>query len=143
MPTDLRELALKRPLPPGGSVAPYTRRHMTSAGLLLTAAMTTEICGCLGPVWHLSVSLQQPGVSMVDGEVFCHMVARKMLEEVGRPERELWWWNTDALVGHLRVHLTNGELLRQGPVEAELPDDHDEPGVWLDRNSPLSGGMSI
>ena len=140
MAEDLRHIALSRPLPPGGDTRPYTRQTRASGGRVVTACLTTEICGCLGPVWHCSVSTQLPGVRLLADEPFAHGIARNMLRAVGTPNRELWWWNPEALVGHLRVHLTNGELLRMGLVEAELPDDHDEPGVWLDRDTPIDFG---
>jgi hypothetical protein len=134
---DARALALAHPLPPGGDTRPYVTRARLPDGRVTTACLTTEVCGCLGPVWHVSVSTQQPGVELLDDEHLAHLVAHKMLAEVGVPERELWWWNPEAKVGHLRVHLTNGERLQMGPGVEELPDDHEEPGVWLERNAPI------
>ena len=140
---DARQYALAHPLPPGGDATRYRSRAQTSDGLILTSCLTTEVCGCLGPVWHVSVSLQRPGIAMLGdpGSVYLvHKVAHNMLDGVGRPEQEMWWWHAEVKVGHLRVHLTNAERLLMGPGIEELPDDHDEPGEWLDRNAPIAVG---
>lgn len=38
----------------------------------------------------------------------------RLIRGVGCPDREWWWWNPDALVGHLRVPVTVAE-------NAEIP----------------------
>lgn len=40
--------------------------------------------------------------------VICEREAVKLLRGVGG-DREWWWWNPDALIGHLRVAVTVAE----------------------------------
>lgn len=59
-------------------------------------------------MWHASVSLQQRGAFLrAPGRL--ERLATRQLAQVGG-DREWWWWNPRALVGHLRVSVTAAEL---------------------------------
>jgi hypothetical protein len=59
------------------------------------------------PVWHVSVSAWSGGKRSSQPKL-CEREAVKLLRGVGG-EREWWFWNADALVGHLRVSVTEAE----------------------------------
>lgn len=80
------------------------------------------------PVWHLSASVwtadlryqvRSPGVAERN--------ATALLDGVGN-EREWWYWNPTAAVGHLRVGLTDEEvpLLPQSPAENDAGESGPE-----------------
>ena len=60
------------------------------------------------PVWHLSVSVWSGGkqVSVPD---LAEKEAVRWLRGVGG-DREWWIWNEGALIGHLRVGVTEAEF---------------------------------
>lgn len=85
------------------------------------------------PVWHVSVSLRSGG-RVVKLEGIAEGVAVRELVGVGSPEREWWWWNQDAGVGHLRVPVTMAEF---GRVPAGVAvDDAGETGPERPRTRP-------
>jgi hypothetical protein len=59
------------------------------------------------PVWHVSVSAWS-GEKMSSQPKVCEREAVKLLRGVGG-DREWWFWNPAALVGHLRVAVTEAE----------------------------------
>lgn len=59
-------------------------------------------------MWHVSVSAWSRREARSAQPVICEREAVKLLRGVGG-EREWWWWNPDALVGHLRVAVTDEE----------------------------------
>jgi hypothetical protein len=64
------------------------------------------------PVWHVSISAWSGGKRSSQPKL-CEREAVRLLRGVGG-DREWWHWNPDALIGHLRVGLTEAEY-------AELP----------------------
>jgi hypothetical protein len=78
------------------------------------------------PVWHVSVSAWSRRTEQrQDVPQVCERDAVRLLRGVGSA-REWWWWNPEALIGHLRVGVTEAEF-------AELPqmqaiDDAGETG---------------
>lgn len=59
------------------------------------------------PVWHVSVSAWS-GAARSSQPKLCEREAVKLLRGVGG-DREWWWHNPDALIGHLRVNVTGDE----------------------------------
>lgn len=83
------------------------------------------------PVWHASVSLQSSRGRRRDAEHDLKRHAIRALAGVGG-DREWWYWNPVALVGHLRVALTPAEYEAMptwcGPI-----DDAGESGPERER----------
>lgn len=65
------------------------------------------------PVWHASVSLQSAG-TFLRSPARLERAAVQMLRSVGG-NREWWFWNPRAAVGHLRVAVTTEEYTRIPP----------------------------
>jgi len=61
------------------------------------------------PVWHVSVSAWSRRGERSVQPAICEREAVKLLRGVGG-DREWWTWNPDALVGHLRVGVTEAEF---------------------------------
>lgn len=59
------------------------------------------------PVWHVSVSVWS-GARQVSVPAVAEKEAVRWLRGVGN-DREWWVWNDAALVGHLRVGVTDAE----------------------------------
>ena len=60
------------------------------------------------PVWHLSVSVWSRRGELVSVPALAEKEAIRCLRGVGG-DREWWFWNEDALIGHLRVAVTPAE----------------------------------
>jgi len=60
------------------------------------------------PVWHASVSLQHPRRGRLNSPGEAERYAVEAIAGVGG-DREWWYWNPGARVGHLRVGLTADE----------------------------------
>jgi hypothetical protein len=60
------------------------------------------------PVWHVSVSAWSRREVRQDQPGICERAAVKLLRGVGG-DREWWLWNPGALIGHLRVAVTDAE----------------------------------
>lgn len=60
------------------------------------------------PVWHASVSLQSGG-AFLRSPGRLERMAVALLRGVGG-DREWWFWNPKAMVGHLRVAVTPEEF---------------------------------
>jgi hypothetical protein len=60
------------------------------------------------PVWHVSVSAWARRGERTNSPVLCEREAIRLLRGVGG-DREWWTYNSDALVGHLRVGVTGAE----------------------------------
>ena len=67
-------------------------------------------------MWHASLSLRSGG-SLLRSPGSLGRAAVSLLAGVGG-DREWWWWNPTARVGHLRVGLTAAEaaLVPAGPA---------------------------
>lgn len=59
------------------------------------------------PVWHVSVSAWS-GAKRSSQPKLCEREAVKLLRRVGG-DREWWYYNPSALIGHLRVNVTEEE----------------------------------
>ncbi len=73
------------------------------------------------PVWHASVSIQNPSSGPIHAPHESEMVAIRLLDGVGRDDGE-WWVFSEGRVGHLRVGITKAEL--------EV--------IWPDGDAPLA-----
>ena len=60
------------------------------------------------PVWHVSTSIQEPGVRMLVTPERCERTAVELLAGVGG-DVEWWYWNSYRRIGHLRVAVTADE----------------------------------
>ncbi len=78
-------------------------------------------------MWHVSVSAwSRRTEARQDVPQVCEKDAVRLLRGVGG-EREWWFWNTAALIGHLRVALTPEEAATLPPW-CEPTDDAGESG---------------
>jgi hypothetical protein len=62
-------------------------------------------------VWHVSVSAWSRREAKSAQPAICEREAIRCLRGAGG-DREWWFWNPDALVGHLRVGVTEAEAGR-------------------------------
>lgn len=96
-----------------------------------------------GPVWHASVSLQNPEDGYktwgAGAQQIVEAAAVELCRGVGRRDGE-WWLFSEAGVGHLRVGLTDHEIeARWGsggppPATADAGDSGDYRARTLTRN---------
>jgi hypothetical protein len=77
------------------------------------------------PVWHVSVSAWSRREERTNSPSICERAAITLLKGVGG-DREWWWFNPAALVGHFRVGVTEAELATMPPGQAV--DDAGETG---------------
>ena len=63
------------------------------------------------PVWHVSMTAWSKQQTLVSVPDLLERQAIRLLVGVGN-DREWWYWNERARVGHLRVGVTDGEALR-------------------------------
>ena len=77
------------------------------------------------PVWHVSVSAWSRREERTNSPGICEKEAIKLLRGVGG-ETEWWYWNPGALIGHLRVGVTEIEFESMPPGQAI--DDAGESG---------------
>lgn len=80
-------------------------------------------------MWHLSVSVwsgAKGSERKVDAPELAEKEAIRWLRGVGN-DREWWIWNTDALVGHLRVGVTPEEVTEMPCGIAEHDAGHTGP----------------
>jgi hypothetical protein len=78
------------------------------------------------PVWHVSVSAwSRRTEKRVSVPQVCEREAVRLLRGVGG-ENEWWMWNAGALIGHLRVGVTEDEFEHLEPFQAV--DDAGETG---------------
>lgn len=129
----MQKQAIKRPLDAGTVPTTNVVLSVTKARVV-RAFLAVERCNCTGetPIWHASVTVWSTLTQRrLHAEAMAREVAEILLEGVGE-ETTLWWWHEEALVGHLRAHLTSGEA-DHAPPSIPGPDDHDEPGEWYQR----------
>lgn len=72
------------------------------------------------PDRHASISIRTPDLRFVRSAGVAERHAVALLDGVGS-DREWWYWNPAAAVGHLRVGLTAAEVA----VLPDLPAEHD------------------
>jgi hypothetical protein len=69
------------------------------------------------PVWHVSVSAWSRREERSSQPAICEREAVKLLRGAGG-DREWWFFNTDVLVGHLRVGVTEAEFATLPKLQA-------------------------
>lgn len=85
------------------------------------------------PVWHVSVSAwSRRTETRLDVPQVCEREAVKSLRGVGG-DREWWFWNADALIGHLRVGVTDEESVTLPEPPGGVLDDAGESGPERER----------
>lgn len=73
------------------------------------------------PVWHVSISLQRQSGSRRNAPRDLERRAVALLRGVGG-DREWWYWNAAARIGHLRVAMTADEYERLEPWSGQIDD---------------------
>lgn len=80
------------------------------------------------PVWHVSVSAwSRRTETRLDVPQVCEREAVKALRGVGG-QREWWIWNQAALIGHLRIGVTDAEFEVMPEPPGGVLDDAGESG---------------
>lgn len=85
-------------------------------------------------MWHVSVSAwSRRTEKRQDVPRVCERDAIRLLAGAGSG-REWWWWNPDALIGHLRIGVTEAEYAKLPDMRAV--DDAGETGPERKRSTP-------